>query len=369
MRTLPLHDILSANGASFTERYGVQVPSVITDKDAEYRLVRDGVGITDFSFMQKFRVPADSGVDALDNIFPGNVAKIRFCRVLHTFLADEEGKLIADCYIANNDEDYIILCESIVDDASLKQLLDKNGAQEAGLEDLTESHVVISIDGYRAWEVARDVFGADVLGLPYLSIETYPFEGTDVSLFRCGKTSEFGYMVMAPKESGEALMKTLLELARKYDGGLCGVEVHDDLRLEGRFFNIFAEGERVGDPLKLGLQWMMDLDKEAFIGREPLLKARENGLDRKIVGLKTEGADMRLSPGMKLFSGDDQVAVVEAACFSQVLDSWVGLALFPADMACAGLDFEMNGPGGAKVRTISMPPIVPKSLSVKLDEM
>lgn len=369
MRTLPLRDILAHKGAAFQERYGVQVPLIFSDLETEYRLIRDKVGITDFSYMQKFRISADAGLDFLDNLFVGNVAKTRFCRVLHTFLSDSEGNLIADCYVANNDEDFIILCESIVDDQALKEVFDKNGAAQAGLQDLTDTHVVISIDGYKAWEVVKELFGTDVLGLPYLSIETYPFEGKNISLLRAGKTSEFGYMIMAPKELGPGLIEVLLDKAQKYEGGLCGINVHDTLRLEGRFFNIFAEGARVRDPLTLGLQWMIDFDKEAFIGRNPILRKRQKGLANKIIGIKADVSASGLIPGTELFSEGKKVGVVEACCLSYLLDSRLGLAVFPVDIAYAGLKFNLGKSDGPIVESISMPPIVPKSLSVKLDEL
>ena len=369
MRKTPLYEVLSQKGVSFAERYGVSIPFAVADTKSEYSNIRNAVGITDFSFMQKFRINADEGIDFLDSIFPGNVAKIRFCRLLHTFLADEQGELMADCYIANNDEDFIILCESIVSDQVLKDLFDKHGAQEAGLKDITNEQAIISIDGYKAWAVVKEIFGSDVLGLPYLSIETYPFEGKNISFFRAGKTSEFGYLIMADKDIAPLLMERLLEESEKHQGGLCGLAIHNDLRLEGRFFNIFSEGQRVKDPLPLGLQWMIDFDKESFVGRMPIIQAREKGLKQKIIGIQTSPSVGQLAAGDQIYNGKGPVTQVSASAFSQVLNSWVGLALFPVDIACVGLEFSLGSPEGEKIQTISMPPIIPKSLSVKLDEM
>ena len=187
MRISPLKNRFLQNGASFTERYGVEIVSKVHDSHTEYNAVRETVGITDFSFMQKFRFPEESGLDHLDALVAGNVAKVRFGRVLHTFLPDENGMILADCYIANNDEEYIVLCESIADDTVIRnRFLDGDGH---GGEDCTESHIVLGIDGFKAWEVVRQLFGADILGLPYLSIERYLFNDTPIRLFRSGKTS------------------------------------------------------------------------------------------------------------------------------------------------------------------------------------
>jgi len=366
MRVSPVKKLLAKHGASFSGRYDTEIVDRVHDTRTEYEAVRDAVAVTDFSFMQKFRFPEESGLDHLDSLLAGNVAKVRFGRVMHTCLPDEQGMLLADCYIANNDDEFIVLAESIVDDSVIRSRFLGEGSH--GGEDLTESHVVFSIDGYKAWDVARQLFGADVLGLPYLSIERYMFNEVPVRLFRSGKTSEFGYLVMAPNEIADALFEKIFELVQRLGGALCGNSVHNDLRLEGRFFNIFAEGLAVGDPLALGLQWMIDFEKEKFPGKDALIARRSAGLEKKIIGVAASGS-VTLEAGTEIFDGEDAVATVTTACFSYVLGKSIALALFDADVAYAGLTFKYGSPSGPAVDTISMPPIMPKSLSIKLDEL
>ncbi|NLG16991.1 MAG: aminomethyl transferase family protein [Fibrobacter sp.] len=364
MRVSPIHEQLALFGAEFIDRYGVQTASVISDNKTEYNHIREAVGLTDFSFMQKFSIPEESGIDFLDSLMAGNVARIRFGRVLHTFLPDENGMILADCYIANNNDELLVFCESIIDDSKLRSIFTGN----AEVKDLSETHAVFSIDGYKAWAVAKELFGTDTLGLPYLSVETYPFEGSEVRLIRAGKTSEFGYLVMAPLEIASRLWETLAAAVKEQGGGVCGAAIHNDLRLEGRFFNVFEEGVRVKDPLALGLQWMIDFDKEQFTGRDAILSRRKDGLKKKIIGVRSN-KDNPLSAGMPVFYGDKQIAEVQTSCYSYTLDSVLGLALFDIDYAFAGLTFNAGSPGGPQIGTISMPPIIPKSLSVKLDEI
>lgn len=369
MRSLPLHQTLAAQGALFGERYGVEIVERFEDRSVEYHRIRDTVGLSDFSFMQTFRIPEATGLDFLDALVAGNVARIRFGRILHTFIADDSGKLLADCYIANNDDEFILLCESIVSDEELRAIFEARGAAEAGVQELSSTHVVLSLDGVSAWSVARELFGTEVLGLPYLSIELYAFAGEQLRLFRGGKTSEFGYLLMMSNENAPVLFEQLFAQVGKLGGGLCGSAIHNELRLEGRFFNIYAEGLAVGDPLALGLQWMIDFDKESFGGRDAIFERRAQGLSHKIVGVATAPGNDSLAVGSALYDDGQQVATVVAVCFSDVLNCRIALALFSAELAYTGLEFCLDGPGGAKVATISMPPIIPKSLGVKLDEM
>jgi len=358
-----------AAGAVFRERHGAEVAARVSDRAAEYAAVREAVGLTDFSFLHKFRLPADRGLDFLDLLLAGNVPKIRFGRVLHTFMADRNGLLIGDCYVANNDEEFVVFCESIAPNGDLGGVWQAGGAAEAGAEDLTASHALLSVDGFKAWDVMKEVFGADVLGLPYLSIEVYPFQGASIRLIRAGKTSEFGYLLLAPEAVAAALFEVLKTAVEKRGGRLCGVEVHDDLRLEGRFFNIQAEGLRVRDPLVLGLQWMMDPDKEEFNGHDAIHQRRAEGLRRKIVGVAAEPGCGTLVTGAPIFHAGQPVGEVVADCHSYTLNRMLALAVMPIELAYSGLPFRLGAADGPGVKTISMPPIMPKSLTVKLDEM
>jgi aminomethyltransferase len=369
MRSSPLRNRLAAANANFGERYSTEVALHCAPRAEEYRAVRDTAAVTDFSFTRRFRVRQEQGLDFLDQLLAGNVARIRYGRVLHTFLADADGHLAADCYVANNDEDFLVILEPIIPDDALDALLAAAGANAAGLEDLTASHALLSLDGFKAWEVARKLFGADILGLPYLSIETCPFADESVRLFRAGKTSEFGYLLQAPAALAEPLFDALLREVTAVGGRCCGVQIHDELRLEGRFFNIHAEGLRVRDPLVLGLQWMIDFEKPEFIGSEPIRQRRASGLREKVVGVAAPANHAALALGDSLVLEGQAVGRIVATCHSDVLGRPLGLAMLPVGLAYAGLTFELGARGGPLLETISMPPIMPRSLTVKLDEL
>jgi aminomethyltransferase len=330
-------------------------------------LVRDAVALSDASYMQVFRIPEAGAVDVLDPLLAGNVARTRFGRLLHTLLADDDGMLEADCYVANNDDEFLLICESIVSDDAVRNTFMTAG-RDAGMEDLTGTHAMLSLDGYKAWAVAKEVFGADVLGLPYLSVETCNFGGERVRLFRTGKTSEFGYLILVSRAKADELAAALAASVKKQNGGLCGCAVHNELRLEGRFFNVFSEGAKVRDPLALGIQWMIDFDKTVCRGADAIRARRERGAESKIVGVRAQPGQS-LEVEMPLFDGAEPVGRVVAACTSYVLGCRMGLAMLPNAVAFAGLSLRSGSPSGSAVSTISLPPIMPKSLTVKLDEM
>ena len=123
------------------------------------------------------------------------------------------------------------------------------------------------------------------------------------------------------------------------------------------------------DPLPLGLQWMIDFEKENFLGCSSIKQRRANGLKQKIIGLAADAECAALKSGATIFHEGQAIGEVVADCVSGVLNRPLALGMFPLDLAFSGLEFRVGAPAGAVIRSISMPPILPKSLGVKLDEM
>ena len=101
MRVSPIRDLLVNRGAIFEQVAGVERARQFSLFEKEYRAVRQAVGLTDFSFTTRYRVP-EAGLDLFDQYAAGAVANIRFGRVLHTMAVDDSGWLESDLYIAND---------------------------------------------------------------------------------------------------------------------------------------------------------------------------------------------------------------------------------------------------------------------------
>ncbi len=345
---------------------GREIAVSFSSFDEEYAAVRNAVGLTDFSFATRFRV-GESALDIFERYAAGSVANIRFGRILHTMAVDEDGMLENELYIANDDDKLILIGEAIVPDDAVKAALLESAEDPSALEDLSSSHALFGVDGFNAWAVVRDLFGSDVLGLPYMSIENYTVDDIKVKLFRAGKTSEFGYLLMTETSSAEKLWRRIETAGEKWGLRPVGFDAHMALRLDGRFFNIHREGALVRDPLPFGLQWMMDLEGDDYRGKDALMRRREEGVTRKVIGVATAGKDQALKVGDEIFYQESPIAKTVAAVYSPVLSTYIGLALFDAAFAYAGLTFEQAN--GSPVSTISMPPFTAKSLTVRLDEL
>jgi aminomethyltransferase len=65
-----------------------------------------------------------------------------------------------------------------------------------------------------------------------------------------------------------------------------GLGARDTLRLEKAYPLYGFELNEATTPLEAGLEWVVKFSKEFFLGRESLLKQREAGVPRKLIGLQ-----------------------------------------------------------------------------------
>lgn len=360
MRELILKDKWASQNANFGEIAGAQCVKNFDDSHKELCELRNNAVFCDFSFVKKFVYDENDGLDFLDTILASDILKLRYGKIANTILADDNGNVVADVFVADVDDKLIVIAEEVAKGSSAPLYSENSGAT-----DITDSHVLFSVDGVSAWKIAKDVFGSDIMNLSFLSVEKYDFEGEDVYLLRSGKTGEYGYQFLAPNVVAEKLADKIIESLKANNGILAGFDTHQTARLEGNFFNIHAEGKNVGCPLELGLQWTIDFEKESFIGSSQIFEKRKNGLKKKLIGLKSE---KEISVGEKIYDGDVCIGEVVSSAQSHIPNTFLATALFDSEYVASGFAYSGEPNGIEDIETVSRPPFIAKSLSSPMED-
>ena len=358
MRDLTLRSRWAARGAKFGSLCGAECVESFGDVAGELFAIRNTAALCDFSFSGVFEFDEADGAEFLDSKLAANILKLRYGKVIDTFLANRAGRIVAEVFVGNADDKIVAVSEQIDGSAALELAA---GASA----DLSGSRVLLSVDGPLAWKVVREVFGSDILNLSFLSMEKYDFEGACVFLMRNGRTGEFGYQFLAPSEVADSLCEKIEAALGGVGGRVCGFGAHEIARMEGNFFNVYKEGVRAGCPLELGLQWMADFEKESFSGSEAILSKRESGLKRRLTGIMSSG---KLEVGCALFDGAREVGVAVAVSESPSLKTNIGLALIDAQIAMPGVGLSPLPGAPVSVSTVSRPFIVAESLKRGMED-
>lgn len=324
----------------------------LADLAAEVSAVRTSVALGSGAHIAAVRVGGGGAQELLERVVPRDLF-VRAGQMLHTLFLDEAGLPLADVYVCCDEDDYLLLAEGL-DGAALSAYLAEHGAGlDAALTDLSATHALATLDGPYAWELLAEVTTPDVIGLPYLGF----FHEGRFTCFRGGKTGEYGYELLAPREELPALRALLLEAGQRYDLREASLPALDLCRLEGGFWNVRREVRPGLTPVELQLQWRVSAGR-AYRGAEAVAAHRREPRGRAI--MIASASEIRTDSSIGLDGA--RVGSVLHAGPSPTRGDWLGLALLDLSVAHAGLSGFTSD--GAAVRTISAPAVNNRSVYV-----
>jgi aminomethyltransferase len=129
-------------------------------------------------------------------------------------------------------------------------------------------------------------------------------------LSRTGYTGELGYELYTPAEEAGPLWEFLMQRGSAYNLKPYGVSAMQTLRLEKGFPLYGNDVNEEVTPFHVGLERWIHFETRDFIGREALLRVREQGLEERWVGLTLE-SEVPANVNDKVFSVADVRTVRE----------------------------------------------------------
>ncbi len=339
---MSLESMHEAAGAVFGERNGTRIPLHFTQPAEEHQASRNHILMVDYSHFGIVEVQGGDGYDFLNRVVGGDLSVIRNEQALYTLLLNNDGHIVTDLIVLCDDERFLLLSEWMSGDelaAVLQPLVGDDDAQIA----VQNEHAITFFEGPYSWELMSELFGFDVLGLPFM--EFMPVD--DGILLRAGTHGEFAFKVLTSKEAAVSLWQRAEAAGVKFDMKQGGIDFQKKSRLENPCWDPALVGAFSRCPIELQMQWAVRYDKDAFIGRDALLGKLEEGPKQRVVGFVVKGDGTALDVGHSVFSGDDEIGKVITFGNSAGVDGFFGQALLDTKYAYAGIEqYEIAGDAG-----------------------
>ncbi|WP_157251760.1 glycine cleavage T C-terminal barrel domain-containing protein [Nonomuraea typhae] len=321
---------------------------------AEYKVLRERAAVLDLSAHLLIEVSGAAAVDFAQRVLARDVEYLTSERCMMSLVLDESGQVV-DQVLAFGREDGILLESSAGAGTRLLEHLracNDEGVEITERDDLT----VLGLEGPYAWGVVGRLIDGELASLPFESVVDTTWNDADIVFARTGFTGEYGYQMIVPKEAAGQLWTQSLEHA-----GAAGQDALELAMLEVRQPIPRCEVTEGATVIEIGANWLVDVTKDAFVGKDAVQAAFEAGGGRRTVGFA--GGEGVPAPGTRVFAAGEDVGTVVHAVYSVGLGTTLGLARVDADLAAAGLEFTV---GGAAVTTLTSPYIVPKSWSIPI---
>lgn len=248
----------------------------------EARAVRTNVGIFDISHMGRVRVFGDGATDYLQKLTSNDVAALKPSEAQYSLLMHPEGGIIDDIIIYREDaESYLVVINAgnTAKDLAWMQVQNTEGIT---IQDQSTITAMIAVQGPNAPQVvARLAKNEALLNRRRFQYATGMLAGVPATFCRTGYTGEDGFEVIVPAKQGAAAWNALLEAGATP----CGLGSRDALRIEAGYPLYGHEIDETTSPVEAGLMWAVKLDKGDFFGREAILKVKQDGPVRRLMGL------------------------------------------------------------------------------------
>jgi len=320
---------------------GYRVATSYADEGIEYFAIRNGSSLFDLSPMNKYRITGAEAEAYLNRLLTRDVTKIRVGRVAYSVWCNDEGRVIDDGTLFRLGPQDYMLCSQ---ERHMEWLFISALGFDVTVEDETDAIAALSMQGPTSCAVlkAAGLDGIEMLK-PY-GLDTFSFGGGEVMVSRTGFTGDLGYELWVEPRLAERLFDRLMKEGTPFGLAPIGSEALTRARIEAGFIQAGEDfmpahhTVRPGhdrSPFEIGLDWLVDLNKPNFNGRQALLREKERGSKHRLVRLDIEGNKQACDA--YIYHGKYKViGAVTSATWSPILK---------ANIALASIDWHYGQPG------------------------
>jgi aminomethyltransferase len=364
LKRTPLQDEHRALGAKLGGFAGWSMPIEYQGTLSEHRAVREAAGIFDLTHLGKVDVEGQDAGARLQSALTNDVARVDVGGAQYNLVLNERAGIVDDLIAYRVTEERWLVVPNA---ANVEKILTALGRGEG--TDVAVAHrpdlVTIAVQGPRSPEVVESLFPAAAT-LEYMRCHEASYREALVVVARSGYTGERGYELFAPEAVARQLWRDLMERGASVGLQPAGLGARDTLRLE---MGYPLHGNDISEdrtPLEAGLSWAVALDKvaldkEAFPGREALVRQKEQGVPARLRGLRMDG---KLIPRAHypVHADDEVIGETTSGTFSPTLRVGIALAyLSPPDAHPPGTEVEVDVRGRRGGAEVVSPPFVDAS--------
>ncbi|HEV2690665.1 MAG TPA: glycine cleavage T C-terminal barrel domain-containing protein, partial [Bryobacteraceae bacterium] len=150
-----------------------------------------------------------------------------------------------------------------------------------------------------------------------------------------GYTGEDGFEIYIAPQEAERIWNEILDAGAEFGIKPCGLGARNTLRLESKMALYGHEIHASITPYEADLAWIVKLDKGDFIGKAALVKQKEQGVTRKLVGFEMTGRGIGRD-GYEVHLDGMAAGWVTSGGPSPTLNKNIGLCYLPTDRAKPG---------------------------------
>ncbi len=298
----PLYSNHIALGARMMEFHGWEMPVEYSGIIEEHKAVRGSAGLFDVSHMNKLKVKGVGEFEFLQNISTNDISKLGVNGMKYSVVCRDDGTIVDDIVIIRREDHYFLVTNTSRKEI-LMEWLESHTPDGVKIEDVTCDTAALALQGPGS-NVILSALADNLDDIRFWSGANRKIADIDTYITRSGYTGEDGFEIYSRSEDAKHLWQSIMDAGGR-NIKPAGLGARDTLRLEMGYILSGMDITDENNPLEAGLEWAVNWRKD-FIGKSALLKIKENGISKRLAGIKLErgiprnGYDIAGSSGEKI---------------------------------------------------------------------
>ncbi|HEY1268252.1 MAG TPA: glycine cleavage system aminomethyltransferase GcvT [Candidatus Binatia bacterium] len=355
LKRTPLYHVHRRLGAKMVEFAGWEMPVQYSGVIDEHLAVRSRAGLFDVSHMGEVEVLGAGGFDYCQKLTPNDLARAKPGQAQYNLLLNEQGGAVDDIVVYPLKPGAIFICVNASNTDKDFEWIRSHAPSDVPVENTSARYAQLALQGPAAEKILQPLTPT-----PLKDVKSFYFFFGDVAgirslVARTGYTGEDGFELFCEAEDAEKLWNALLDAGANDGLQPAGLGARDTLRLERALALYGHELDDTTTPLEAGLDWVVKFSKAEFLGRDALLRQKEKGVQRKLVGLEL------IDPGIArsrypVFAGGERTGEVTSGTKSPTLGKAVAMAYVGSGHAAPGTEVEVEiRERRARARVVPLP--------------
>ena len=327
MKRTAFYSIHQHLGAKIVEFGGYEMPVFYTSIIEEHKAVRASVGMFDVSHMGEFEIRGRDARMLVQKITTNDVTRLEFGKVQYSAMCYPDGGIVEDLLVYDEGDRYMLVVNASNIAKDFDWIKSNIGNMSVEISDKSEAVSLLAVQGPKSLETLQKLTASNLSSIPYYSFIETTLADVKMVVSRTGYTGELGFELYfdSGASTGSCVWNAIMEAGKEFHIKPIGLGARDTLRLEMGFCLYGNDIDQTTNSLEAGLGWITKLDKGEFIGREALLRLKQNGLSRKLIGFVLDEPKAFPRHGYEIRGDGQQLGQVTSGTISPMLERGIGM--------------------------------------------
>ncbi len=200
---------------------------------------------------------------------------------------------------------------------------------------------IMAVQGPKAFNLLEKIFGKEILDLKFYNFKYFNFRDSKHLIARSGWSKQGGVEIyVEDTKSGLELYDLLFEAGKEYN--VKPGCPHLIERIEGALLSYGNDMDINDNPFECGLGKFVNIDSNIeFLGKNNLIKIKENGIEKKLMGVKINLDQINLRSAINLIVDNKTIGEIRSAVFSPTFNKVIGIAMIKKGYFELGQKFDI----------------------------